>query len=74
MHQPPSFKSRAMLRMERKLGRPLETFLAERYEGRTQEQIADELGVSGATVSRWMRELGIEARLQGQRPPEAVTA
>lgn len=69
----PIFKSRAMLRVEARIGRPLEEYLAERYQTLTQPQIAEELGVSGASVSRWMREVGIEARLQGQRPPvEAV--
>lgn len=70
----PIFKSRAMLRVEARLGRPLEEYFAERYETATQEQIAKELGVSGASVSRWMQELGIETRFPGQRPPseEAV--
>lgn len=67
----PTFKSRAMLRVERRLGRTLEAYLAERYETLTQPQIAEELGVSGATVSRWMNELGIESRLPGQRPKVA---
>ena len=73
MPQPPSFKSRAMLRVEGRLGRPLEKFFEDRYQVATQEQIAEELGVSAATVSRWMRELGVETRFQGQRPP-ATTA
>ena len=60
-----------MLRVEARLGRPLETYFAERYETLTQPQIAEELGVSGATVSRWMAELGIEARFPGQRPSAA---
>jgi len=67
----PIFKSRAMLRVEARLGRPLEDFLAERYQTMTQPQIAEELGVSGASVSRWMRELDIDARFPGQRPPAA---
>lgn len=67
----PTFKSRAMLRVERRLGRTLEAYLTERYETLTQPQIAEELGVSGATVSRWMNELGIEPRLPGQRPKVA---
>lgn len=68
------FKSRAMVRVERRIGRPLEEFLAERYQVATQEKIADELGVSGATVSRWMGELDIETRFPGQRPPAAGAA
>lgn len=68
----PIFKSRAMVRTEARLGRSLEDFLRDRYATATQTQIASELGVSNATVSRWMRELGIEPRLPGQRPAEAV--
>lgn len=70
----PIFKSRAMVRAETRLGRPLEVFLEERYQLATQEQLAEEIGVSGATVSRWMRELGIETRLPNQRPPAAVAS
>jgi DNA-binding transcriptional MocR family regulator len=61
-----------MRRVEARIGRPLEEFLAERYRQRTQEQLADELGVDRSTVNRWMRDLDIEARFPGQRPPEAV--
>lgn len=57
-----------MVRVEARIGRPLEDFLAERYRTQTQGEIADELGVSGASVSRWMRELDIETRFPGQRP------
>lgn len=68
------FKSRAMLRVERRIGRTLEAYFAERYQALTQEQIADELAISTASVSRWMYELGIEPRRQGQRPPAAGEA
>ncbi len=67
----PIFKSRAMRRVEGRLGRPLEEYLEEKYRTLTQEEIAGELGVSAASVSRWMRELAIETRFPGQRP-EAV--
>jgi hypothetical protein len=68
-------KSRAMQIVERRLGAPLEQWIAERYEaGATQEEIGVELGIEGATVSRWMRELGIEARFPGQRKPSDSTA
>jgi CRP-like cAMP-binding protein len=70
----PIFKSRAMLRVEGRVGRPLEEYFAERYQALTQEQLAEELGVSGATVSRWMRELEIETRFPGQRPPSEAVA
>lgn len=74
MDPTPIFKSRAMLKVERRIGRPLEEFLAERYQVATQTQIAEELGVSNASVSRWMGELGIETRFQGQRPPASPEA
>lgn len=63
-----------MLKVERRIGRALEDFLAEAYQAKTQTQIAEELGVSNASVSRWMDELGIEARNQGARPPAASEA
>lgn len=72
MADSPIFKSRAMVRMEQRLGRPLEQALAELYETKTTTQIAEVWGLSNATISRWLKELGIEARLQGQRPPAAT--
>ncbi len=68
-----------MLRAEAKLGRPLEDWFEEKYQTLTQPQMAAELKalglkVSDASISRWMRELGIEARLPGQRPPAALEA
>lgn len=74
MPDAPIFKSRAMVRMEQRLGRALEVALAELYETKTTTQIAAEWGLSNATISRWLKELGIEARLQGQRPPTAGLA
>jgi DNA-directed RNA polymerase specialized sigma subunit len=68
----PIFKSRAMLRVEERIGRTLEAYFEERYREANQEQMAEELGISGASVSRWMRELGIETRFPGQRPPAEV--
>lgn len=68
-----------MLRAEERIGRSLEEYFADRYQVLTQPQIAAELAakgiqVSDATISRWMRELDIEARLPGQRPPEGAPA
>lgn len=53
---------------EHRLGRPLEDVLRELYvdEGLTVKQVAARLGVSSASISRWMSELGIEARYVGQ--------
>lgn len=54
-----------MRRLEARLGIDLGAFLEKRYhaEGRTQQEIADELRIDVATVSRWMTRLGIETRL-----------
>jgi len=62
-------KTRGMLLIEARIGRPLEDYLADRYlrDGLTTLQIADELGVNNGTVSRWMAQLGIEARYLGPR-------
>lgn len=58
-----------MRRVEGRLGRPLAEELTDRYEvqGQNFAQIAEALGVSQATISRWMCRLGIEARFPGQR-------
>lgn len=67
-------KTRPMLRIEQRLGEPLEAFLERRYveEGKTQREIGVELGVNDSTVNRWMAALGIEARFPGQRGKVAV--
>lgn len=72
--EPTVFKSRAMLRVEKRIGRKLETFFEEQYRVANQEQMAAALGVSTASVSRWMRELDIETRNPGARPPQAAPA
>lgn len=63
------FKTRPMLAVEQRIERQLEDYLAERYQrdGLTLRQIATELEVDYSTVSRWMRQLGIEARFPGPR-------
>lgn len=54
-----------MARIEARRGIDLVAFLHQRYvlEGKTQADIATELGIDGTTVSRWMTALGIETRL-----------
>lgn len=61
-----------MLRVEARIGRPLEGYLADEYESKTTSQIAVDLGISPEAVARWMRSLGIELRFSGQRPPKAA--
>ena len=66
------FKSRPMQVVEARIGQSLEEFIRERYEaGKTQREIATELGVTDGTISRWMVQLGIEARFPGPRRAEA---
>jgi hypothetical protein len=68
------FKSRAMLTVETRIGRDLEEYLAEAYQTKTQAQIGEVLGLDPSTVNRWMRDLDIEARFPGQRPPTDAVA
>lgn len=65
----PPIKSRPMQVVERRIGRELAEFLTERYitEGRTQREIGEEVGVHETTITRWMAQLGIEARFPGPR-------
>lgn len=62
-------KSRGMQMVERQFGQPLESLLRELYErdGLTVDQVAERLGVTKGTVSRWMARVGIEARFLGPR-------
>lgn len=65
----PPIKSRPMQVVERRIGRELVEFLTERYitEGKTQREIGEEVGVHESTITRWMAQLGIEARFPGPR-------
>lgn len=63
------FKTKAMQKIEQRLGADLEDWIPTAYESKTQAQVADELGIDQTTLSRWMQLLGIDARFQGQRPP-----
>lgn len=59
--------------LQARLGEPLVEFLQRRYleDGRTLSQVAEEIGVGSGTVSRWLWQLGIEARRPG-RPRSAA--
>ena len=69
-------KSKAMQVVEHRLGETLESYFQRRYveDGVTLAVIADELGIQVSTTSRWMAQLGMGARLIGQRakPAEAI--
>jgi transposase len=76
MESKPALKTRSMQVMEARLGEPLDVVIARLYheQGMTLAQVAERLGVTIGTVSRWMTALGLEARFPGQRgkPVEAV--
>lgn len=67
-------KTKEMQRVERRLGQRLEDVfnVLYRQRGLTQAQVADEIGVNAATVSRWMDDLGVEARPTGARPKDSA--
>lgn len=61
-----------MRQVEDRLGQPLRAYLDHAYNGRglSMAQIGAEVGVDKATVSRWMRDLGvIGIRYVGYRRP-----
>jgi transposase len=57
-------KSRLVMTIERMYGFPIEEVLRKKYvdEGKPALQLADELGVSYATVIAWLKKAGIYGR------------
>ena len=60
--------------VEARLGRPVHEYLHDAYivQERPQAEIAAEIGVDAATVSRWMRKFGIQSRVIGHRKRRAA--
>jgi hypothetical protein len=56
-----------MRQVEERIGQPLRLYLLDAYivRERSMRQIGTEIGVDVATVSRWMRQLGIPPRYVG---------
>ena len=66
------FKSLAQQVVESRTGRALPEMLADLYgQGMTQAEIADQLGVSRASVNRWMRDYRIPTRYMRRGPQVA---
>lgn len=65
----PVYKTRAMQAVEFEHGEPIDELLRRLYltDCKTQPEIAESLGVDQGTVSRWMREFGIEVPVIGPR-------
>jgi transposase-like protein len=62
-----------MRRVQARLGvADLREELIDRYHrrGQTMAQLAQACGISEGSMSRWFRQLGIEARFPGQRKPQ----
>lgn len=59
---------------EARLGRPLEDVISELYvdRGLMQREVAAHLDIDTGTLSRWMRELGIDARPKGRGSAAAI--
>ena len=65
----PVLKTRAMQVVEITHGEPIDDLLRRLYltECLTQAEVADRLGLDQGTVSRWMREFGIDVPVIGPR-------
>lgn len=65
----PVLKTRAMQVVEIAHGEPIDSLLRRLYltDCLTQAEIAERLGLNQGTVSRWMREVGIEVPVLGPR-------
>lgn len=69
MNDAASQSTPGMRHVTARIGRPVHEYLVEAYEGRElpQVEIAEELGVDPATISRWLRRIGVTTRVVGHR-------
>ncbi|MBI4336417.1 MAG: hypothetical protein HY683_01110 [Chloroflexi bacterium] len=65
-------KTKLMLRVEEKHGRPLEKLLPELVNERGLSATAEELKVSKATLGYWLLKLGINVRRVALAPGETL--
>jgi len=68
--------TRGMQVVEERVGRPIAQFLQDEYvvRERNQWEIAQEVGVDEATISRWLRSFGIPTRVIGHRKRRRAVA
>ena len=73
MEQQVVYRTREMQRIEAREGRPMDAILRDLYLDRqlTVEQVADGLGLTKGTISRWLERFGIESRPMSWRRPVA---
>lgn len=60
----PTYKTKKIEELEKRLQEPMRTFLSRRYEDEEASipELVTELGVSAATLHNWMTHLGVERR------------
>jgi hypothetical protein len=68
----PYKKTPKMLEVEEYLGGPLEETLANGINNTGQSQVADDLGISKATLGYWLLKFGIQMRRVALKPGEDV--
>ncbi|MCS7207165.1 MAG: hypothetical protein NZ951_04410 [Dehalococcoidia bacterium] len=66
-------KTRLMLQVEERYGRPLERLLPELVNEKGLSATAHELGVSKATLGYWLLKLGIQVRRIALAPGEDLS-
>jgi phage antirepressor YoqD-like protein len=66
--------SAAMQLAELRVKRPLAEYIRQEYiaKGRMGREVAADLGIDTSTLTRWMRELGIDARPRGRGSEAAI--
>ena len=67
-----SRKTRLMRDVEERYGRPLERLLADMYNEKGLPAMAEEIGVSKATLWYWLLRFGITVRRVALAPGEAL--
>jgi len=74
MRQEIAIPTRGIVAWEQRSGLSVEAVVRERYlvQGQTMAEIAAYMGIDISTLSRWMKRLGIPARVFASDRPEQV--